>query len=209
MKRLWDVFSRGESRDSFLAKVDALARDFRNKHGIDPKIAQLGLAVPNVEAAVVQLEQAGAGPFFIAHGAPAQWIEHEREGHFQGKLGIGYLHGIELGVCEQGEGSDIYQKFIDPQGEIVLHHIAFVVPEVNPLVEKLTAQGVPLWVKGYIKQGPMRINFSYFDTVEETGVIVEIMSYTLFGKFHLKPPAAFYHGLGRLQKWTGRRSYSG
>jgi len=120
------VFRPGDSRNGFLGKVDELARVFRRKNAIGP-IHQLGLAVPDVEAAATALESCGAGPFFIAAGDTATWREKGTERRYRGKLGIGYLHGVELELLEAGEGSDFYDRFMDRGGRPVLHHLAFVV----------------------------------------------------------------------------------
>jgi len=131
MEMLFDqVFRPGDSKSEFLARVDTLARDFRREHGIGG-VHQLGLAVADVEDAARDLEAAGVDPFFIASGNTALWREQGTERSYRGKLGIGYLHGLELELLEAGEGSDLYRRFIDPGGKPVLHHLAFVVEDVD------------------------------------------------------------------------------
>jgi hypothetical protein len=168
-------------------------------------VDQLGLAVTHMESAAAELEAQGAGPFMIKTGSPASWVEYGETRKVKGKLGLGYLHGIEMGLCEAGQGTDLYRETLDPEGEIVLHHIAFVVKDVDPWVERLTARKVPLRVRGSIKQGPLVIDFAYFDVQEETGLIIEIESFKMLGYFQWRPPAALYHTVGRLQKVVGRR----
>lgn len=58
--------------ENFGNAVDALAADFRKEHNL-PKVHQLGLVVPDVEAAAERLENMGIGPFLISSGSLARW----------------------------------------------------------------------------------------------------------------------------------------
>ena len=51
--------------DDFNLAVSAIAKDFREKYKF-PDIHQLGIVVPDVEAAAAELEAKGIGHFFIA-----------------------------------------------------------------------------------------------------------------------------------------------
>ena len=201
-----ELFHPGDSKGAFLASVDALARDFRQDHGIGT-VHQLGLAVPDAEEAARELEAVGAGPFFIAGGETAHWREHGTVRRYSGKIGIGYLHGLELELLEAGEGSDLYSRFMDPSGRPVLHHLAFVVNDVGFWQRKMEQAGCPVWVEGTIKAGPLRVDFAYFDTLEPAGVLLEFESYRLLHFLRRQPPPALYHALGLFQKRIGPRSY--
>jgi len=201
-----ELFFAGDSGSAFLERVDALARAFRTRHGVGA-VHQLGLAVADAEAAAADLERAGAGPFFIAAGETAVWRERGEQRRYRGKLGIGYLHGLEVELLEAGEGSDLYRRFLDPGGRPVVHHLAFVVEDLAPWRRKMQEAGCPVWVEGVIRAGPMRIDFAYHDTLEAAGVILEFETYRLLGFLRRRPPAAFYHAVGRLQRWSGIRSF--
>jgi hypothetical protein len=43
------------------------------------------------------------------------------------------------------------------------------------------------------------------DTMKEAGLIIEFISWRIFGRT-FSPPAALYHAAGRLEKWWGKRS---
>jgi catechol 2,3-dioxygenase-like lactoylglutathione lyase family enzyme len=192
--------------DEFSNAVSGLAKDFRERHAL-PGIHQLGLVVPNVEAAAVELEEKGMPPFFIAAGSPLLWRERGEERNYRGKLGIAYYHGFELELLEPGEGSDFYRQRIDTESRIVIHHLGFIVPDVDDWAGRLAAKGYPVWVRGRLKAGPMTGNFAYMDTINDTGLVIEFISWRLMG-VQLNPPAAIFHALGRLEKWTGKRSIS-
>lgn len=195
-----EILDSGDLRKT----IDGVARDFRDRYGF-PDVHQLGLVVPDVEAAALELEAKGIGPFFIGAGSPDPWVERGEQGKFRGKLGIAYHENFELELLESGQGSDIYRHKLDPEGRIVLHHLGFVVDDVDEWVRKLEADGHRIWVSGRIGAGPLKTNFAYMDTVEAAGIILEFISMKLLG-FKLTPAPGLIHFMGRLQKWSGKRS---
>jgi catechol 2,3-dioxygenase-like lactoylglutathione lyase family enzyme len=192
--------------DDFAQAVDGLAREFRAERRL-PAIHQLGLVVPDVEATAARLEERGIGPFFIAQGAPVLWRERGQEHTFKGKMAIAYHHGVELEPLEPGEGSDFYRQRLDPEGRIVVQHLGFSVQDVDEWAARLEASGVPVWIRGRLKLGPLSTDFAYMDSLEQAGLVVEFICWRLFGRpFH--PPAAAFHTVGRVEKWSGKRCLS-
>lgn len=187
-------------------EVERIASEFRQKHGLGD-IQQLGIAVPDVEAAAEKLEAAGIGPFFISSGSPEPWLEKGSERKFRGKLGVAYKDGVELELLEPGEGSDFYWQGLDEQGRPAVHHIGLLVNDVDTWASRLEEKGYKVWVRGRIKAGPLTINFCYIDTTADAGILIEFISWSILG-FNLKPPAAVVHLMGRLERWSGKRSIS-
>ena len=194
------------SAPDFKTAVDDLARGFREEHELPPA-HQLGLAVPDVETAAAELEARGIGPFFIASGAPALWRERGQERSFQGKLGMAYYQGLELELLEPGSGSDFYRECLDPQGRIIVQHLGFLVDNVDQWSLRLVTAGIPVWVRGRIKSGPLTTEFAYMDTMEKTGLVIEFISWKFLG-LRFSPPALIYRALGRFEKLIGKRSLS-
>ena len=202
MVYLNDLFKADNFRDA----VSGIAGGFRDKHGL-PKIHQIGLVVTDVEAAAEELEKNGIGPFFIASGRPIFWREREREATFSGKLGIAYHQGLELELLEPGDGSDFYRHCLDPDGKIVIHHLGLLVSDVDEWAGRLASSGYPIWVRGKLKSGPMTTDFAYMDTVNDAGLVIEFICWRLMGIRFNTPPSIF-HAIGRIEKWTGKRSIS-
>ena len=184
----------------FSAAAAGLAREFRDRHAL-PALHQLGLVVPDVEAAAEELEKRGIGPFFIAAGRPGLWQERGRDKMFAGKLGLAYHQGFELELLEPGLGSDFYRHSLDPQGRILIQHLGFLCPDVDAAVGRL---GSPVWVRGRIRTGPMLSDFAYLDTGAEAGLVIEFISWRFLG-LALAPPRGLIRALGRLEKWSGKR----
>lgn len=199
MELLEDLL-RGED---FSKAVNNLASEFRQTHGL-PEIHQLGLVVPDVEKAADMLESKGIGPFFIASGAPVSWLERGEERSISGKLAMAYYHGFELELLEPTEGSDFYRQSLDPAGGIVVQHLGFLVKDVDDWAKKLSKAGSPVWVRGRLQTGPMKTDFAYMDTMDACGIVIEFISWRVFG-WYMKPPAGLFRAVGRLEKWTGKR----
>jgi hypothetical protein len=190
--------------DNFGQAVDSLAREFRYEHSL-PQVHQLGLVVLDVEDAACSLEKRGIGPFFIAEGAPVFWRERGQERQFRGRMGIAYHEGVELELLEPGTGSDFYQQSLDPEGRIVVQHLGLAVENVDEWADRLDASGLPVWVRGRLKMGPVSVDFAYMDSLEQAGVVVEFICWRIFGRVFSPPPGVF-HTVGRLEKWSGHRS---
>jgi hypothetical protein len=200
---LKDVLDSGDTRRA----VEGMALDFRQKHRL-PEVHQLGLVVPDVEAAAGELESKGIGPFFIAAGTPITWCERGGLKKFSGKLGIAYTEGFELELLEPGQGSEFYRQSLDPEGRIKVQHLGFLVKDVDEWAGRLEAEGYPVWVRGKIKAGPLAIEFAYMDTLKDAGTIIEFISWRMMGGIKLNPLPGLIHFLGRLQRWSGKRSIS-
>lgn len=191
---------------NFASAIDALAFEFRAKHGL-PAIYQLGLVVPDVEEAAAYLEAQGIGPFFIASGAPVFWHERGRELHVQGKMGLGYYQGLELELLEPTQGSDFYRQSLHPEGKIILQHLGFLVPDVDTWAKKLVAVRYPVWVRGQLRIGPVKVDFAYMDTVDEAGIIIEFIRWHAFG-WAFRPPADILSIAAQWEKRSHKRSIS-
>jgi hypothetical protein len=194
------------STGDFAAATAGLAREYRHRHALPP-IHQLGLVVPDVEAAASRLEAQGIGPFFIAKGSPVLWRERGEERSVRGKLGLAHHQGFELELLEPLEGSDFYARSLDGEGRIVVQHLGFLVRHVDEWAERLAATGPQAWVRGRLKMGPMKVDFAYMDTFEEVGVIIEFICWRIFG-VTFRPRSCVLTSAGRLEKWSGKRSLS-
>jgi hypothetical protein len=180
-----------------------LAGDFRQKFGL-PQIHQLGLVVPDLVKAADELERKGIGPFFLAQGSPVRWTERGMGKSFTGALGLAFFQGYELELLEPGQGSDFYRRSLDPEGRIVVQHLGLLVEDVDDWAKKLESKGYPVWVRGKIKTGPISTEFAYMDTESEAGLVIEFISWKIFG-VRFSPRPGLIHTLGRIEKWSGKR----
>ena len=189
--------------DNFTLAVSRIAQGFRDRYEL-PLLHQLGVVVSDIEAAASQLEAKGMGPFFIASGSPVFWNERRKLGNLKIKLGIAYHKGVEVELIEPVEGAGFYGSWLDPNGRMVVHHLGFIVNDVDAYAAVLEKDGFPTWVRGYIRAFPTTAEFAYMDTVDGAGIIIEFITMRLFG-LRLPIPHAVFHALGNVEKTIGIR----
>jgi hypothetical protein len=194
------------SADDFPKAVNDLAEDFMKKHGLS-SVHQLGLVVHDVEEAAEKLEDQGFGPFFIAKGSPVFWREKGEERSISGKMGLAYHKGVELELLEPVIGSDFYTRSLDASGKVVVQHLGFLVKGVDAWAGKATKAGLPVWVRGQLKAWPSTTDFAYLEPLKENGLIMEFINWRIFG-LSFSPPPGLLKTVGRLEKWSGKRSIS-
>jgi len=183
--------------------ISRIAKDFRKEHKF-PEVRQLGVVVPDVEAAAAELEKKGLGPFFIASDTLKFWNERGDSRTFSGKLGMAIYKGYEVELLEPGIGSEFYKSCVDEKCRMVVQHLGFLVNDVDAYRKELEKAGCATWVRGQIKSFPIVTDFAYMDTVRQAGIILEFIDMRFLG-FHITVPGAIYHSLGRLEKLTGIR----
>ncbi len=192
---------------SFSQSVDNLLADFRLGHTL-PGIRQLGVVVPDVASAARTLEARGIGPFSILSGSPVTWLEKGENRNVSGKVGLAYLEAVEVELLEPMEGSDFYRQSLDPNGRPVVHHAGLFVHDVDASAETLIAAGMPVWVRGQLKTGPVLVEFAYMDTVKQAGLIVEFITWRIRGRVFVPPPGVV-RGAEWLERLVGKRSVEG
>ena len=192
------------SARDFRASADELAGGFRKRFAL-PGIHQIGLAVHDVEEEAGRLEEKGIGPFFIAGGSPDFWHERGEPGGFTGKMGLAFHEGLEIELLEPGEGSDFYARSLGDARRPVVQHLGFLVGDVDIWAAVLSQAGYPVWVRGKLSAWPTSTHFAYMDTVKDAGLVIEFISWRLLG-LPFRPVPAIYRTIGRIQKFTGKRT---
>jgi hypothetical protein len=188
----------------FTSRVQSIALESRKKLGIDVPVYQLGVVVPDVVAAAADLEAKGIKPFLLMGGSARSWKERGADGAMKSRLGFGYHHGIEIELLEPGSGSDFYRRSLDTSGRPFVQHLGFLVSDVDAWAKKLVDAGSPVYVRGRLGVGPLRIEFAYMDTEKEAGLILEFICHRLFGIW-IRPPIWLQQLIGRIEIKAGKR----
>ncbi len=191
------------SSDNFTLAASRIAKGFRDRYGL-PLLHQLGIVVPDIEAAASTLEARGMGPFFIVSGSPVFWNERGRLKDISVKIGLAYHKGVEIELIEPGKNAEFYRDRMDPSGRMAVHHLGFLVDDVDAHAAVLEKDCMRTWVRGTIHAFPTTAQFAYMDTEAQAGIIVEYITMRYFG-LRLPMPPPVFHGLGRLEKTLGVR----
>ena len=136
------------------------------------KLHHICIVVRDIEASVRYYESVGIGPW---HPYPplASFTElqvPDREGF----LGLDYRYAwvgdLQIQLCQPGEGGTPQRRFLDERGEGVFH-VGFEVPDADAADAEAAEHGVEILMKG---RRPNGSGFSYYDTADKAGVILEI-----------------------------------
>ncbi|MCL6625894.1 VOC family protein [Alicyclobacillus shizuokensis] len=86
------------------------------------------------------------------------------------KLAFFHMGSVDIELIEPVGGPSTWQEFLDTHGEGV-HHIAFVVKDMQGKLKALDAMGIPLVQRGDYEGG----RYAYVDAGESLKVIVELL----------------------------------
>ncbi len=189
----------------FHQRVQALAAGFGRQFGLPP-VHQLGVLVPDVDAAATELERQGMERFFVAGGTPRFWREEGILHAMAGKLAMAYRDGVEIELLEPGRNTNWYRNSLAEGGCYAIQHLGYLVDDVDAVARRLQAAGYPLKVRGLLANLGMRCNFAYVDTRPVHGFITELIDLRVFGL--RLPPAMIYRPLAKLQKLLGARHFN-
>ncbi|HPC46677.1 MAG TPA: VOC family protein [Deltaproteobacteria bacterium] len=188
---------------NFTLETGRIAAGFRAAHELPP-LYQLGVVVKDIESCAARLEARGLRPFFIAQGTAAAWAEREMTGKPTARLGMGFHHGVQIELIEPVDNAFFYTSSLDDQGRMSVHHIGFLVRDVDAWAHSFEQKGLPTWVRGTIRNLGLTIEFAYMDTVADAGIIIEFIGVKCLG-IPMPVPPAVYHALGGIERLIGVR----
>jgi methylmalonyl-CoA/ethylmalonyl-CoA epimerase len=81
-----------------------------------------------------------------------------------------WIGDLQLQLCQPGPGATPQRRFLDERGDGVFH-VGFEVPDADAADVDAAARGVRALMRGRRANGS---GFTYFDTADRAGVILEI-----------------------------------
>ena len=82
------------------------------------------------------------------------------------------IGSLRLELVQPVEGEPIYKEFFKSKGEM-LHHIAYIVDDLESEAAKLVEKGIPVITRVY--RGSTGAGFAYFDIRKDGSVIIELI----------------------------------
>jgi methylmalonyl-CoA/ethylmalonyl-CoA epimerase len=138
------------------------------------KLHHVGIVVKDIDKAMAYFESIGIGPFKVGderkftipfkgklHGKPAEW---------KTTISNADLGGVELELLEPTEGDQALKESLDATGE-GLHHIGFLVNDLNAAESKGKKDGLKVWTCSKRTDGP---SFLYFEPSETGKLAIEL-----------------------------------
>jgi catechol 2,3-dioxygenase-like lactoylglutathione lyase family enzyme len=105
----------------------------------------------------------GIGPWEIYNWEPPLVYDrkyHGQPGWARERIALVKVGGVQIELVQPVEGDSIYRDFLLEQGE-GLHHMNFLVDDVDETAATLTRQGFPSIQNGYYGYGKQKSGFSY------------------------------------------------
>jgi len=130
-------------------------------------ISQVALVVNDLQAVVENYWNIlGIGPWDIyAWETPLVYARtyHGKPAWAREKIALAQVGAVVLELCQPIDGDSVFQDFLMERGE-GLHHLGFLVDDVDETVEILTKEGFPSLQGGHF--GPTEYNgaYNYIDT---------------------------------------------
>ena len=138
------------------------------------RVAQIGVIVRDLEAALAFYEALGLGPFKTSAGA-APIVDREVYGKpapdVKNRIATTRLGQVELELVQPVSGASMQREFLERHGEGV-NHLGFVVEDLEAEVPRLLAKGFRIVSRGRVLGGGA---FAYLDTDRIGGVVFELM----------------------------------
>lgn len=136
------------------------------------EIGQLGLVVKDLNKSMkMYWEEFGIGPWKIWDFFPP----FLKEATFRGKpakqkfiIAETTIGNMYFELIQHLEGETVYKEFLD-KGREGLQHVSIYTNDIEPVVERFTAAGMPVIQSGKIEKD----SYYYFDTEPKLGIMIE------------------------------------
>jgi methylmalonyl-CoA/ethylmalonyl-CoA epimerase len=168
-----------------------------------PVIGQLGFVVRDTDETARYYDRVfGLGPWTVMDGETEDCTNRGVPVTIRGKIGIAQVGPVQFELIQILEGESIHSEFLRERGE-GLHHIGFYVRDIEARLQACRDAGIEVLQKGTIRQGPVRIQYAYLDTVSIGGVVFEYIQYRI-GPVAVVLPPLLMKGLSRLGALTAK-----
>lgn len=156
-----------------------------NNNEFDPKSVfhnpiQIGVLTKDLDKFLDKLENVfGIGPWRIAKYPPegnAPFMEYKgKNGNFKANFCFVNLGNIELEVIQPLEGENIWDDFMEHQGNSI-HHIKWLIDDHKPVEEYMNKNGYSIIQQGEGVGPNAGKRWAFYNTFEDIGFDIEVMN---------------------------------
>jgi catechol 2,3-dioxygenase-like lactoylglutathione lyase family enzyme len=135
-------------------------------------LTQIALVVKDLEKSMANYWNIlGVGPWDICEGVPPTFHDlayHGKPGSYTMRIAFARPGPVELELIQPLSGDNVFSDFLERHGE-GLHHVQFLVDDIDKTTEIMTKEGFPTLMGGGFSDGA----FAYYDTVKPLKIIWE------------------------------------
>lgn len=142
-----------------------------------------GIVVKDYKKTIDILENAfGIGPWRVNDFPPADvdpsqlnMTYNGKPGNFKAKFCFANINNTEVEVIQPVEGESVWKDFLDQHGNGI-HHVKFFVESIVETKKFMESKGYKMMQSGAGVGPNSGRTWAYFDTLEDAGFIVEVLS---------------------------------
>ena len=133
------------------------------------KVHHVGIVVDNMDKALAYYDSLGLGSFEPLKLSPSEGLLRGKKLISTPIISMGEVGGIAIELLQPTEEDSIIKEFFESKGEGI-HHIAFLVDDIDRETDKLVKKGFDVLFSQKFGKG----GCAFFDTGKVGGMFVEL-----------------------------------
>jgi len=144
-----------------------------------PEVGQVGYVVTDVPSTITYYKDAfGISPWMLLDERPHPCIERGKEVHPLLRIALAYEDSVQLELIQVMEGETFHLNQVK-EGKEEAHHLGFMIQNINKRLDDCHKMGIEILQRGTIKDSGLTIDYAYLDTVDQVGIIIELLQWRL------------------------------
>jgi catechol 2,3-dioxygenase-like lactoylglutathione lyase family enzyme len=144
-----------------------------------PKLGQIGYVVKDVDKTVSYYRDTfGIRPWMLLDERPAPCIEKGKEVHPLLRIALAYMGSVQVELIQVVEGESVHLNHPE-ESPWRIHHLGFMVQDINKRLDACQKVGIGVLQRGTIRDIGFTVDYAYLDTVEQAGVVMELIQWRL------------------------------
>jgi len=144
-----------------------------------PEVGQIGYVVTDVPNTIAYYRDTfGIRPWMLLDERPEPCIEKGKEVHPLLRIALAYEDSTQLELIQVVEGETFHLNHVK-EGKKEAHHLGFMVHNINKRLDDCHKMGIEILQRGTIRDSGLTIDYAYLDTVDQIGIIIELLQWRL------------------------------
>jgi catechol 2,3-dioxygenase-like lactoylglutathione lyase family enzyme len=144
-----------------------------------PKVGQIGYVVSDLSETVTFCRDAlGIRPWLLLEERPDPCIEGTGRVYPLLRIALAHAGGVQIELIEVAEGESYHLEHLK-KSEAEVHHLGFMVQDLERRLDEANAMGFGLIQRGTIREKGVTVEYAYLDTVETAGTVIEFIQWRL------------------------------
>jgi catechol 2,3-dioxygenase-like lactoylglutathione lyase family enzyme len=141
------------------------------------KTGQIGYVITDINKTIAYYKNTfGISPWMLLDARPEPCIEKGKEVHPLLRIALAYQGSIQLELIQVVEGESFHLNHVK-EGREEAHHLGFMVQGINKRLDSCREMGIGIVQRGTIRASGIVVDYAYLDTVDQTGIIIELLQW--------------------------------